>query len=139
MKSHHLAAAVMLATGLAAPAAAQPAEGAFGVWQHPENGSHVEMYRCGQGLCAKIVKVTDGQKTDDKNPDAAKRGQPIIGLVIMAGAMKSGDASWSGKLYNRADGKTYSGTIAVKSNNAIDLSGCTLAVFCKTVTWTRVK
>lgn len=139
MKSQHLAFAVMFAAGLATPAAAQTAESAFGVWKHPENGSHVEMYQCGQGLCAKIVKVTDGQKTDDKNPDAAKRSQPIVGLVIMSGATKSGDASWSGKLYNRADGKTYSGTVTVKSKDTIDLSGCTMAVFCKTVTWTRVK
>lgn len=134
-----LALAATLATGIAVAAQAQSANDAFGVWQHPENDSHVEMYKCGQGLCAKIVKVTDGQKTDDKNPDAAKRSRPIVGLVIMAGAKKSGDDSWSGKLYNRADGKTYSGTVKVQSKDSLDLSGCTLAVFCKTVTWKRIK
>ena len=68
-------------------------------------------------LCAKIVKVTDGQKTDDKNPDAAKKTRPIVGLVIMEGAKKSGDNKWAGTLYNRADGKSYSGTLTVKSKN----------------------
>jgi len=120
-------------------AGAQSVEDAFGTWRHPENGSHVEMYKCGEGLCAKITKVTDGQKVDDKNPDTAKRGRPIIGLVIMQGAKKSGPKSWSGSLYNRADGGTYAGTITVKSRDQIDLSGCTAVVLCKTVTWSRVK
>ena len=68
-------------------------------------------------MCGKIVKVTDGQKTDDKNPDAAKRSRPIVGLVIMQGAKKTGANKWSGTLYNRADGKSYSGTVTVKSKN----------------------
>jgi uncharacterized protein (DUF2147 family) len=118
---------------------AQTAEDAFGVWLNPENKSHTEFYKCGAGLCAKIVKVTDGQKTDDKNPDAAKRNRPITGLVIMEGAKKAGANKWSGTLYNRADGKSYSGTVTVKSKSELDLSGCVAAVFCKTTTFTRVK
>ena len=129
-------AALVLGTGAAH---AQKAEDAFGTWLNPENGSNIEMYRCGAGLCAKIVKVTDGQKVDDKNPDAAKRSQPVVGLVIMSDAQKSGDAAWKGSLYNRENGKTYSGTITVKSKDALDLSGCVAAILCKTVTWTRVK
>ncbi|HXF53942.1 MAG TPA: DUF2147 domain-containing protein [Hyphomicrobiaceae bacterium] len=120
-------------------AAAQTAEDAFGVWEHPENKSHVEIYKCGDGLCARIVKVVDGQKTDDKNPNEALRKRPIIGLVIMSGAKKTGPGQWQGSLYNRADGATYTGTLTVKSKDALDLQGCTAVVFCKTVTWKRVK
>ena len=138
MRTAKLLVAIAL-LGLSAPAAnAQTAEGAFGTWRHPENGSHVEMYKCGENLCAKIVKVEDAQKTDDKNPDAAARTKPLIGLVIMADAKKTGANSWAGNLYNRTDGKTYAGTITVKSAGALDLKGCTLSVFCKTLTWTRV-
>jgi uncharacterized protein (DUF2147 family) len=126
---------------LAAPslAMADAADQAFGVWRHPENGSHVEMSQCGDGLCAKIVSVEDDQKTDDKNPDPALRSRPIIGLAIMTGAKKTGPATWSGQLYNRADGKSYAGTITVKGPDSLDLAGCVLSVFCKTLTWTRVK
>lgn len=131
-----IAAAVL---GLAcSPSYAQGADDAFGTWRHPENGSHVQIYKCGDGLCAKIVKSGDGQKTDDKNPDAAKKSRPIEGLVIMAGAKKAGDNQWKGQLYNRADGGTYSGTLTVKSKSSMDLSGCTAVVLCKTVTWARV-
>jgi uncharacterized protein (DUF2147 family) len=129
--------ATVLVLGTAAYA--QTAEDAFGVWLNPDNGSHTEFYKCGDGVCGKIVKVTDGQKTDDKNPDAAKKSRPIVGLVIMQGAKKTGPNKWAGTLYNRADGKSYSGTLTVKSKTAVDLSGCVAAVFCKTTTFTRVK
>ena len=134
-----LATAFLLALAPASgKAAAQAAEDAFGVWLNPENQSNIEFYRCGEGLCAKITKVADGQKTDDKNPDAAKRSRPIVGLVIMDGAKRSGTNKWTGTLYNRADGKSYSGTITVKSKNSVDLSGCTAVILCRTTTWTRV-
>ena len=35
-----------------------------------------QMYKCGENLCAKIVKVVDAQKTDDKNPEASRRSRP---------------------------------------------------------------
>ena len=133
------AAAGLLALALAGSAAsAQTAEDAFGVWLNPENKSNVEFYKCGDGLCAKITKVADAQTTDDKNPDPAKRNRPIVGLVIMENAKKSGANKWSGMLYNRANGKSYSGTVIVKSKDALDLSGCAALVICRTTTWTRV-
>jgi uncharacterized protein (DUF2147 family) len=127
------------ALAFAVAAYAQSADDAIGVWENPENKSHTQFYKCGNGVCGKIVRAVDGQKTDDKNPDAAKRSRPIVGLVIMQGAKKTGPATWSGQLYNRADGKTYSGTLTVKSRNAVELSGCVAVVFCKTTTFSRVK
>lgn len=134
-----MAAALMASVLFGSPALAQKADDAFGVWQHPENGSHVEAYKCGADLCAKIVKVVDGQKTDDKNADASLRNRPIVGLVIMQGAKREGADGWKGTLYNRADGKSYAGSVKVKSKDSMDLTGCTAVVLCKTVTWKRVK
>lgn len=135
----HILIATAAAVLLGGTAQAQTSADVFGVWRHPENGSHVEMYRCGDALCAKIVRVEDGQKVDDKNPDPMKRNRAIVGLAIMSGASPSGPASWKGELYNRADGKTYSGTATVKTKDTLELSGCSMIVWCKTVTWTRVK
>ncbi|MET0194581.1 MAG: DUF2147 domain-containing protein [Hyphomicrobiaceae bacterium] len=138
MKTKLMAGIAALAL-VATPVLAQTAEDAIGVWENPENKSHTEFYKCGDGVCGKIVKVVDGQKTDDKNPDPAKQKRPIVGLVIMQGAKKTGANKWSGTLYNRADGKEYSGTVTVKSKTELDLSGCVAAVFCKTTTFKRVK
>ena len=134
-----VAAAVAFAALACGPASAQTADDAFGVWLNPENGSNIEFYKCGDGLCAKLTKVTDGQATDDKNPDPAKRSRPIVGLVIMENAKKSGANKWAGTLYNRENGKSYAGTVTVKSKDAVDLSGCVAAVLCRSVTWTRIK
>ncbi len=138
MRNVMLPAALSVAMlAMAASAAAQKAEDAFGTWLHPENGSHVKMYACGQRLCARIVKIVDGQKADDKNPNAAKRNRPIVGMLILT-AKKVAPNKWSGKLYNRADGKTYTGTITVSSRSSLALSGCTMAIFCKSAVWSRV-
>ena len=48
-------------------------------------------------------------------------------------------ASRVASLYNRADGKNYSGTLTVKDKNALDLSGCVAVVLCRTTNWTRIK
>src|SRR5262245_65356371 len=127
-----VATAALMALALArGSACAQSAEDAFGLWSNPENGSNIEFYKCGgEGLCAKLTKVTDGQRTDDKNPDPAMRGRPIIGLVIMENAKRAGANKWSGTLYNRDNGKTYSGTVTVRTRDAVDLSGCVWAVLC---------
>jgi uncharacterized protein (DUF2147 family) len=134
-----LSAAILILALLAMPGqvAAQKAEDAFGTWVHPDNGSHVKMYACGERLCARIVKILDDQKVDDKNPDATKRSRPVLGMVILS-AKKISANKWSGTLYDRADGKTYTGTITVSGRSVLDLSGCSMAVFCRSATWKRV-
>jgi uncharacterized protein (DUF2147 family) len=132
----------MLAIGAAlAPgtALAQTAEDAFGTWRHPDNGSLISVYQCGGGLCAKVVKVADPSRKDDKNPDPKLRTRPVVGVVIMNGAKKDGTSSWSGKLYNTQDGETYNGTVTVVSKNTLKLQGCVLGgIICQGPTWTRV-
>ncbi len=117
---------------------AQSANDAVGTWRHSGNGSLIRMYKCGPNLCGSIAKITDVQKVDSKNPNKAKRGRSIIGLTILR-ARKTGAKKWSGSLYNRKDGKTYSGSVIVISKNALSLSGCAYGVFCKTATWSRVR
>jgi uncharacterized protein (DUF2147 family) len=119
---------------------AQKAEDAFGVWVHPENGSHIRVAKCGSGLCATIVKVKDPSRTDVKNPDPAKRKRPIKGITLMSGAKKTGDKTWSGKLYNTQDGETYNGTLTVVDKSHLKLQGCVLGgLICQGPTWTRAQ
>lgn len=122
---------------LSQPASAQRAEDAFGTWVHPDNGSHVRMYACGERLCARIARISDKQELDDHNPDPAKRDRPIVGMMILS-AKKSAPNKWSGKLYDRSDGKVYSGTVTVNSRGSLHLSGCSMGIFCKNAIWTRV-
>jgi uncharacterized protein (DUF2147 family) len=124
----------------AGPSYAQSADDAFGVWLNPENGSHIKVAKCGGGLCATIVKVTDPSRKDVKNPDPKLRNRPVVGVTIMNGGKKSGEATWSGKLYNTLDGETYSGTVTVVDKTHLKLQGCVLGgLICQGPTWTRVQ
>ena len=124
----------------AGPGSAQTAEDAYGVWRHPDTGSHVKIAACGGGVCATIVKVTEAGKKDVKNPDAKLRTRPLQGVTIMSGGKKTGAATWSGKLYNTQDGETYNGTITVVDKDHLKLQGCVLGgLICQGPTWTRVQ
>ena len=119
---------------------AQSADDALGVWRHPENGSHIRIAKCGGGVCATIVKVTDPSRTDTENPDPKLKKRPIQGITIMSGGTKSGAATWKGKLYNTQDGKTYNGTLTVVDKTHLKLEGCVLGgLICQGPTWTRVE
>lgn len=118
---------------------AQSADDVLGTWENPDNGSHIRIAKCGAGVCATIVKVKDPARVDEHNPDPKLRERKVQGLTIMNGAKKSGDLSWSGKLYNTQDGKTYSGTITVVSKNSIKLQGCVMGgLICQGPTWSRI-
>lgn len=119
---------------------AASAQDAFGTWLHPENGSHIRVYKCGGGLCAKVVKVKDPSRRDIHNPNPKLRNRPVEGVVIMNGARKTGANTWRGRLYNTRDGKTYTGVITVVNENTLKLEGCVLGgLFCKGVNWKRIK
>jgi len=119
-------------------AAAQAAEQAYGIWRHPENGSRIRVYPCGHNqLCARILSVADAQRSDDKNPDAGLRERQIVGLVIVDGAERTGDAIWSGRLYNRTDGRHYDGHIRVLGPDRLELTGCAIVILCRSAVWQR--
>ncbi|WP_330083523.1 DUF2147 domain-containing protein [Methylocystis iwaonis] len=114
---------------LAAPAGAvapHDPNDPHGVWLRPEGGEQFSFYDCGAQLCAKLISV---EKAED---------QKSIGTVILRGATKSGPNEWKGKLYNAQDGKTYDGSITIKSANELRLKGCLWGILCSGETWTRV-
>jgi uncharacterized protein (DUF2147 family) len=99
----------------------------YGTYVRPSTGGQVQFYDCGGKLCGKVVKVAAGGKAEN------------MGKVIMNGAAKSGDNAWKGNIISLDDGNTYSGTLTVLSAKEVQLEGCTLAVLCKSETWTKVK
>ena len=138
MKLPILAAA--LAVFVSAPAFAQDVTG---LWQTQTNGGQVEISRCGNSLCGKLVNSdhikSDPTVKDVKNKDASLRTRPLKNMQMLYD-FTGGPAKWTGgKVYNAADGGTYSGTIILTSANSLKLKGCIVAPLCKTETWTRIK
>jgi uncharacterized protein (DUF2147 family) len=138
MKLPILAAA--FAVAISAPALAQDVTG---LWQTQTNGGQVEIGRCGNSLCGKLVTSNhikaDPTVKDVKNKDASQRDRPQKNMQMLYD-FTGGPTKWTGgKVYNAADGGTYSGTITLISADELKLKGCIVAPLCKTEKWTRVK
>lgn len=80
---------------------------------------------------------TDGKASYDvNNPDEKLKNRPLRGVVFLWGLIKDGNEYDDGKIYNNANGKTYSASAK--------LEGDTLKVkatvwgFGKTLTWRKL-
>ncbi len=114
-----------------------------GLWQTPTNGGQVEIARCGNSLCGKLVSSNHIRENpalkDVKNKDESQRVRTLKGLQMLYD-FTGGPTKWtSGKVYNPDDGGTYSGTIELIGENQLKLKGCIVAPFCKTQVWTRLR
>ena len=143
MKLSILAAALALSTTALAVSAPAFAQDATGLWQTETNGGQVEIARCGNSLCGKLVTSNhikaDPAVKDAKNKDASLRNRPLKNMQMLYD-FTGGPTKWTGgKVYNADDGGVYSGTITLTSPNSLKLKGCIVAPFCKTQTWTRIK
>jgi uncharacterized protein (DUF2147 family) len=134
-----LAAAFALAV-LSDRAMAQSADDVFGIWLEAETGGHLEVLKCGEALCAKIAMVPPGKEDakDIHNEDPALRDRLLLGLMIMENAVKKDDTTWAGIIYDRERGKSFDATVRAKDKQTLEITGCKLAVLCKTKTLTRV-
>jgi len=136
----------------AMPAYATNDDGILGVWYNSEKDAKIEIFKCDNKYCGKIVwlKVPnytedskDGvpgtPKLDHNNPDPSLKSKPILGLEIVHDFVYIGDSTWvGGKVYDPKNGKTYSGKMTLIMPNQLDLRGFIgISLFGRTTTWTR--
>ena len=137
---------VVLTALLIAPSAhAQGAGEPGGIWLTQAGDARIRVSKCGGGICGVIVGLKDPidpatgkPQLDDKNPNAALRKRPMIGLSLFSGMHAAGPGKWSGQIYNADDGKAYASNVSVTSANTLRVEGC-VGVLCGGETWTRVK
>ena len=117
----------------------------LGLWENED--ATFQIFESAGKLGAKIValkvpKTPDGkEKTDIHNPDPAKRGIPIIGLVFMSGFAKKSATRWEGgTIYDPKSGNTYSCSMELESPNQIKVRGFIgLELIGRTDHWSRIK
>lgn len=134
----HLLACILLVIAPSARAA-----DVAGLWATPKNGGRVEISRCGQSLCGRLVSSDDIEVDpgfpDVNNRDRSLRGRPLKGLLILHG-FGGGPGRWTGgKVYNPEDGATYSGSLELVGDDRLRLKGCIVVPLCRSQAWTRVK
>lgn len=92
----------------------------LGLWLTENDDAVVEIYKCGEKICGKIVDLKEtlypandkqgmaGQpKVDRENPDRSLRARPIIGLVMVEGFTANKKGWGGGTIYDPDKGKTY--------------------------------
>lgn len=125
----------------AAPAAASPAD-ITGLWSTGSEGGRVQIYRCGQALCGKVVDASrlrgNPDLRDVRNSNPKLRDRRLKGLTVLQG-FTGGPREWSGgSVYDPESGDGASRAfLKLLPNGRLELKGC-VAVFCRTKTWTRV-
>lgn len=109
-----------------------------GFWLTANNDAKVHVYKCGAGICGKIVDLQEKCRDGKPKVDAGT-GQATIGLEIVKGFKPSGENSWDGgTVRDPKEGKTYSGTIEMPSKNQLNLRGYVgISLFGRTSEWRR--
>jgi uncharacterized protein (DUF2147 family) len=121
---------------LAAQAISSGPDDVLGLWKTNGDRSRIELYRCGDKICGKVVwlrepkfiRSKDGPvgevKIDLRNPDAALQKRPILGLQVIEGLMYAGDNTWeNGICYDPQSGNSYKCTMWFVAPDRIDLHG----------------
>ncbi len=124
----------------------------LGVWNNEEKDAKIEIFKCDEKYCGKIISLNEpnypsgskegkpgSPRLDDKNPDAAKRSKPIIGLQIVNNFIFAGNGVWKdGTVYDPKTGNTYHGKMTLVSMHKLVLRGFVgIPLFGRSTTWTR--
>lgn len=121
---------------ISSSASAAGSDSVIGLWKTAGGDSQLELFKCGESVCGKVVwlKVPnyidskDGPvgkiKVDRKNPDPALRNRPIIGMQVMNGFASKGGNRWAnGTCYNPVTGKSYKSKMYLASADKLELRG----------------
>ncbi len=150
MRHYASAAVIGLLTAAILPVTQSHAASAdpTGYWMKPdaERESKIHVFKCGSkktNLCAKIAWIKEPLDSkgnplhDVRNENPSMRGRPIQGLAIFSQLAPSAPSTWTGKIYNPEDGRTYSATLTVVSRKQILLKGCKAWLLCGERNWYR--
>jgi uncharacterized protein (DUF2147 family) len=119
------------------------ADAILGDWSTEEDRAIVEIYRCDDRYCGRIVwlkepKNAEGMdKQDTKNPDPAKRNRKILGLDMVWGFKFQGENKWvGGKIYDPDTGKTYSCKMSLEGDTLKVRGYLGVSLIGRTTVWT---
>lgn len=119
-------------------------EAVIGRWNTQKQGGIVEIHRCGQALCGRVVDGAplraNPDQRDVNNPDKALRGRKVMGARVLSG-FTGGPREWKGgPLYDPETGDgAKKGSLTLADANTLKVKGCIASFLCRTQTWTRAR
>jgi uncharacterized protein (DUF2147 family) len=125
---------------------AQKASDVVGKWLSATGDGQIEIYiRSGKyfGKLAWLKEPNDDKgkpKLDNKNPIAALKSKPLLGLELLKDFVFE-DGKWTdGTIYDPKTGKTYSCNLSLKENGQLNIRGYVgISLIGRTEVWTKVK
>jgi len=121
-----------LILALAAAQTAQPAP-IEGLWKNPIGSAIIAVAPCGNALCGKVVWASArGQR------EVAKTTSNVVGTTVLT-AVKPKGKGWAGQLFIPDDNIHVSAKLQLLSATQLKLTGCAMAVFCRSQIWTRTE
>lgn len=132
----------------AAPAfAQQEADAVMGVWYNTEKSAKIEVYKCGERYCGKIIWLKEPTneegkpKLDKENPKESLQNRPLMGMNLLSDFEYAGDNEWEdGEIYDPKNGKTYSCILNLEDNGELEVRGYVgFSLMGRTVVWTRAE
>jgi len=127
----------VLAAALLMPAAPAAAQDATGEWLVADATARIRIVNCGSALWGVVSWEKTPGGRDVKNPDAAKRERPTLGMPVLLDMRPADGGRWKGKVYNAKDGKIYDSTLALRGPSTLRVEGCVLGFLCGGENWTR--
>lgn len=150
MKFLHIAVAALAM--LAGQANADTGSPILGIWNTPEGAAKIEVYRCGEKFCGKLLWLKEPNypmdddpafagkpKVDRYNPDPARRNDPVIGKEILKDLAAVDATSWSGgEIYDTKSGKTYRCKATLTEAGTLEMRGFIgISLIGRTSVWSR--
>ena len=95
----------------------------------------IDIKPCGKTLCGTVVKASAKQQA------RAERGSgtELIGATLIRDIRPTGPKSYRAKVFLADRNINAAGKIHQVSPNRLKVSGCVLAILCKSANWTRVQ
>lgn len=121
--------AALIGGGLSAAA---PSREAIGLWRTDDGVSVVEIDRCGDRLCGRLVSFA---RTQD-DPEANRR---LCNLQVLGALAQAPDGGWTGGwVFSPEENRSYSASLRIDSRDRLELRAFVgVEAWGETLVWTR--
>ena len=115
-----------------APASALAKSNLEGRWKH--GSMEIVIAPCGDSLCGRVVKASAKQQAKAQRGS----GTDLLGARVIDNIQPAGAGTWKADVFLAGRNMNARGTIKQVGANRLAVSGCILAVLCKTKYWDRI-
>ena len=95
----------------------------------------IEIRPCGASLCGTVVRASAKQQARAENGS----GTDLIGATLIKQIQPTGPKTYRARVFLADRNAHANGKITQLNPNRLRVSGCVLAILCKTTNWDRVQ